>query len=54
MQHGFLRRKKIFHIVKYGEAQLMGEKKPVPEHRFLLTDGPREAVRVFYTLMLDR
>jgi hypothetical protein len=29
----------------------MGEKKPVPEHRFLPTDERRKAVGVFYTLI---
>jgi hypothetical protein len=48
LQHDFLRRKKIFHIVKFGARRSMDEKKPAPEHRFLSTDERREAIRVFF------
>jgi len=34
LQHDFLRRKKFFHIVKYGPPSAAGEKKPVHGHRF--------------------
>jgi hypothetical protein len=48
VQHDFLRRKKIFHIVKFRAAGATGEKKPARKHRFLPADEQHEAVRVIF------